>query len=61
MQASAHMLLMRMQVYIMGGMTIEGELLDDVWTLELDSMQWTQLQTFGSAPCARKGKPNQSS
>jgi hypothetical protein len=49
-----------MQVYIMGGMTSEGELLDDVWTLELDSMQWTQLQTYGSAPCARKGKPQQS-
>jgi hypothetical protein len=37
-------------------MTIEGQLLDDVWTLELDSWQWTQLQTFGASPCARKGE-----
>lgn len=40
-------------------MTIEGQLLDDVWTLELDSWQWTQLQTFGAAPCARKGRATQ--
>lgn len=49
----------RCQIYIIGGMTIEGQLLDDVWTLELDSWQWTQLQTFGAAPCARKGRAAQ--
>jgi hypothetical protein len=40
---------------VFGGMTREGVLLDDLWTLELDNMQWSQLHTFGTIPCARKG------
>lgn len=47
------------QVYVFGGMTLEGALLDDLWTLELDNMQWSQLHTFGTIPCARKGGQQQ--
>lgn len=43
------------QVYVFGGMTSDGTLLDDMWSLELDTMQWTQLHTFGATPSARKG------
>lgn len=49
------------QVFVFGGMTMDGQLLDDMWTLELDSMQWNQLHTFGTPPCARKGRATDSS
>lgn len=45
------------QVYIFGGMDIQGRLLDDLWVFELDSMHWSQLQAYGARPSARKGEP----
>jgi hypothetical protein len=44
-----------LQVYIFGGMTIDGHLLNDLWALDLDSMTWSHCTCYGLAPSARKG------
>lgn len=46
------------QVYIFGGMTINGHLLNDLWALDLDSMTWSHCTCYGLAPSARKGAHN---
>jgi hypothetical protein len=48
--------LFALQVYIFGGMTIDGHLLNDLWALDLDSMTWSHCTCYGLAPSARKGK-----
>ncbi|KIZ00941.1 hypothetical protein MNEG_7019 [Monoraphidium neglectum] len=45
----------RERVYVFGGMTGDGLLLGDLWSLDTDSMQWAQHATFGAAPAPRKG------
>lgn len=45
----------RERVFVFGGMTGDGRLLGDLWSLDLDSMQWTPHFTSGATPCARKG------
>ncbi|WIA13348.1 hypothetical protein OEZ85_006930 [Tetradesmus obliquus] len=46
---------LRDKVYIFGGMTIDGHLLNDLWALDLDSMTWSHCTCYGLAPSARKG------
>lgn len=45
-----------LQVYIFGGMTIDGHLLNDLWALDLDNMQWSHCLTYGYTPSPRKGE-----
>eukprot|EP00878_Enallax_costatus_P041461 GHUV01048247.1.p1 GENE.GHUV01048247.1~~GHUV01048247.1.p1 ORF type:complete len:624 (+),score=179.30 GHUV01048247.1:665-2536(+) len=45
----------REKVYIFGGMTIDGHLLNDLWCLDLDNMQWTHCTCYGYTPTPRKG------
>lgn len=36
-------------------MTIDGHLLNDLWCLDLDNMQWTHCTCYGYTPTPRKG------
>lgn len=40
-------------LYLYGGAPQKGPMMDDLWKLELDSMQWQQLQPAGVTPHAR--------
>lgn len=44
-----------LQVFVFGGMTIDGHLLNDLWALDLDNMQWTHCTCYGYTPSPRKG------
>jgi hypothetical protein len=46
----------RERVYVFGGMTGEGHLLGDLWSLDVDTMQWQHHITAGTIPCPRKGE-----
>jgi hypothetical protein len=45
----------RERVFVFGGVGADGRLLADLWSLDLDAMQWAQHTATGAAPCARKG------
>lgn len=45
----------RDRVLIFGGANAQGELLQDLWILDQDSLQWTHASCIGHPPSARKG------
>jgi hypothetical protein len=45
----------REKVFVFGGATVDGTLLNDVWILDQDSMTWNQVTCFGTVPSARRG------
>ena len=47
---------LREKVYVMGGISEEGDLTSDLWLLDFDTMQWSMVSTYGqAAPCPRRG------
>jgi hypothetical protein len=44
----------RDRVFLFGGLTEIG-LSSELWILDLDSLTWSEVPTFGAVPCARKG------
>jgi hypothetical protein len=38
---------LREKVYVMGGISEEGDLTSDLWLLDFDTMQWTTVSTYG--------------
>lgn len=44
----------RSRLFLFGGVT-EAGLARDLWILDLDALAWSEIPTFGAAPCARKG------
>ena len=41
------------KLYLFGGASQKGQMLNDLWVLDLGTMQWTQLQPQGKAPHIR--------
>eukprot|EP00879_Flechtneria_rotunda_P025407 GHRR01026999.1.p1 GENE.GHRR01026999.1~~GHRR01026999.1.p1 ORF type:complete len:354 (+),score=123.29 GHRR01026999.1:930-1991(+) len=46
---------LRDKVYVFGGVTNDGHLLNDLWALDLDNMHWTRCICYGYTPSPRKG------
>ena len=47
---------LREKVYVMGGVSEEGDLTSDLWLLDFDTMQWSVVSTYGqAAPRPRRG------
>ncbi len=46
-----------LQLHIFGGQTADGTLLNDLWVLDQETMQWSESTCFGYAPSPRKGEP----
>jgi hypothetical protein len=47
---------LREKVYVMGGISEEGDLTSDLWLLDFDTMQWSMVSTYGqAAPRPRRG------
>lgn len=44
----------RSRLFLFGGLTETG-LSNELWILDLDTLSWADIPTFGAAPCARKG------
>ncbi|KAG2490886.1 hypothetical protein HYH03_010803 [Edaphochlamys debaryana] len=45
----------RERVFMFGGVTADGVLLNDVWMYDQDSSQWNHISTFGTVPTPRTG------
>lgn len=45
----------REKVFVFGGVTVDGNLLNDVWTFDQDSCSWTQVSCYGNQPSPRQG------
>ncbi|KAG2424386.1 hypothetical protein HXX76_014595 [Chlamydomonas incerta] len=45
----------RERVFVFGGATADGVLLNDVWVWDQDSSQWAHVSTFGTVPSPRTG------
>ncbi|MEW5307774.1 MAG: hypothetical protein WDW38_010526 [Sanguina aurantia] len=45
----------REKMFVFGGATAEGGLLNDLWIFDQDSSQWTRVTCFGSTPAPRRG------
>ncbi|KXZ54835.1 hypothetical protein GPECTOR_4g907 [Gonium pectorale] len=45
----------RERVFVFGGATSDGVLLNDVWVYDQDSCQWSHVSTFGTVPAPRTG------
>lgn len=43
-------------MFIFGGESPDGTLLNDLWTFDLDSVSWTYVTSFGNKPTPRKGE-----
>lgn len=44
----------RSRLFLFGGIT-EAGLSSELWILDLDALTWSEIPTFGAAPCARRG------
>lgn len=47
----------REKMFVFGGITTDGTLLNDLWSFDLDSLSWTYITCFGSKPSPRHGEP----
>jgi tRNA wybutosine-synthesizing protein 3 len=45
----------REKVFIFGGLSADGSLLNDVWVFDQDSVLWSCVNCYGSLPSARQG------
>ncbi len=45
----------REKVFVFGGCSAEGNLLNDLWIFDQDSLTWTCVSTYGAVPCPRRG------
>ncbi len=45
----------RERVFVFGGASGDGVLLNDVWMYDQDSCQWSHINTFGTVPSPRTG------
>lgn len=45
----------REKVFVFGGVSEDHELLNDLWFLDQDTLQWQQVISYGVPPCARRG------
>lgn len=45
----------REKVFVFGGCTADGVLLNDVWMYDQESGQWSHVSTFGTVPSPRRG------
>jgi len=45
----------REKVFVFGGVSADGTLLNDLWIFDQDSVNWTYVTCFGSPPCPRRG------
>ncbi|GLC41598.1 hypothetical protein PLESTF_000274300 [Pleodorina starrii] len=45
----------RERVFVFGGASADGVLLNDVWMYDQDSCQWSHISTFGTVPAPRTG------
>lgn len=43
------------QLYVFGGMSADGQLLNDLWVFDQDFAQWSQVTCYGQLPSPRKG------
>lgn len=46
----------REKMFVFGGITTDGTLLNDLWSFDLDSLSWTYITCFGSKPSPRHGE-----
>ena len=45
----------REKVFVFGGASADGALMNDVWVFDQDSSSWSTVNCYGSLPSARKG------
>ena len=46
----------REKLFVFGGITTDGVLLNDLWSFDLDSLSWTYVTCFGNKPSPRQGE-----